>query len=371
MQKHRDPDAAATPQVATTCQNAAPPRAHDLAAVHPACSPSRIGPGMNLLRPIPRLDLRLAFGICALIAPCGSAIAAPVPQAPSAFAAMPWSLPFDFSHSALAVSVRIHGSPAQVLVDTGVDPSAIDLQRATALGLRVERADGGEASGEGDAAQALVYPATITGLSLQGHASAPIAALATDLSAISQNYGSTLDGVLGYSFLQDKIMLVDYAAKVLRFYARAAQARSELARCRQRWQTPLRSYADDSIPIVPTFRFGTAEAPISLDTGSNGGISLYQSALDLPGVRAALRADGETHFAGARGDGHAQRYVLQLPVGFGPFTLPPGTQVTLRHEAGALQTRVANVGNALFAQMQLKILLNYREHQLSFYGDCH
>jgi hypothetical protein len=32
--------------------------------------------------------------------------------------------------------------------------------------------------------------------------------------------------------------------------------------------------------------------------------------------------------------------------------------------------RFANVGNQLFADMQLKILLNYRDKRLTFYGSC-
>ena len=33
-------------------------------------------------------------------------------------------------------------------------------------------------------------------------------------------------------------------------------------------------------------------------------------------------------------------------------------------------TRLANVGNKLFAEMNLKILLDYRARQMTFYGDC-
>ncbi len=33
---------------------------------------------------------------------------------------------------------------------------------------------------------------------------------------LSAGYGRTLDGVLGYSFLTDKVVLIDYANNVLR-----------------------------------------------------------------------------------------------------------------------------------------------------------
>ncbi len=32
--------------------------------------------------------------------------------------------------------------------------------------------------------------------------------------------------------------------------------------------------------------------------------------------------------------------------------------------------RVANIGNGLFATMGLKMLLDYRAHSMTFYGDC-
>jgi hypothetical protein len=35
-----------------------------------------------------------------------------------------------------------------------------------------------------------------------------------------------------------------------------------------------------------------------------------------------------------------------------------------------MQTRVANVGNQLFVALKLRILLNYRDKQVSFFGNC-
>jgi hypothetical protein len=57
-------------------------------------------------------------------------------------------------------------------------------------------------------------------------------------------------------------------------------------------------------------------------------------------------------------------------VGFGPFTLPAGQVVKLTKAADANDRRVANVGNALFAAMNLKILLDYPAKMIRFYGDC-
>ena len=45
-------------------------------------------------------------------------------------------VPFDFSQSEIAIDATVNGEPLYLLLDTGVDPSSIDLQRAEALHLK-------------------------------------------------------------------------------------------------------------------------------------------------------------------------------------------------------------------------------------------
>ncbi len=297
-----------------------------------------------------------------------AALAITLSGSPAAAASL--ALPFDFSQNAIGLDVSINGAALYMILDTGVDPSVIDTARADALGLKVDRGAGGEASGEGEAKEAKVFPTTVAGLAVGGRSFAPFDALATDMSTLSHSYGRTLDGVLGYSFLSDKIVLIDYPKRSLGILDQAADATPAIRTCHTHWSVPLRSFQDDSIPVIPAFRFGAATAPISLDTGSNGGIALYQGALDLPGLRSALAEKGKTSYAGARGNAQAKTYVLNEPVGFGPFTLPAGQIVTLRSTPGSVETRLANIGNPLFAAMTLKILLDYRSRLMTFYGDC-
>jgi hypothetical protein len=250
-----------------------------------------------------------------------------------------------------------------------VDPSVVGLAQAQALGLTIDRGAGGEASGEGGDASSQVFPTSLAGLAIAGRTFGPVEALAFDTTGLSTQYGRTLDGVLGYSFLKGRIVLVDYPASTLSLLDTAAQARSTVRACRQKWTIPLAGYPDDAIPKVPGFRLGGVAGSISLDTGSNQGISLYQAGLALPGVKEALTEAGEVTFAGGRGQGQAKRYTLGVPVGFGPFTLPPGQLVTVRDTPGS-DDRIANVGNRLFAAMKLKILFDYRGKRVTFYGEC-
>ncbi len=128
------------------------------------------------------------------------------------------NVPFDFSRKAIGIDVTVHGVPLYVLLDTGVDPSVISITRAELLGLQVNRAAGGEASGYGDSKSARAFPATIDGLSIRGLSFPPIDALAADTTTISRNYRRDIDGVLGYSFLKDRIVLIDSGHGIERRY---------------------------------------------------------------------------------------------------------------------------------------------------------
>ncbi|MBV9046437.1 MAG: retropepsin-like domain-containing protein [Alphaproteobacteria bacterium] len=302
--------------------------------------------------------MRRALLAVLLACGCGSAAAAPL------------TVPFDYSRQAIGLYVTVKGTPLYLILDTGVDPSAIDTKRAIALGLPVQHEAGEEASGEGNDVSARIFPATIEGLTIAGRDFPAVDAAAMDMSQLSARYGKPLDGVLGYSFLNDRVVLINYPQSTIGILDTPSDAAPVVAACRTRYSIPLRSYEGDSIPIIPDFRFGKATAPISYDTGANSGIAFLQNALDMPGVRAALTEKGDVVSVGARGAATTKGYVLNLPVGFGPFALPAGQVVSVRPANGTMATRMANIGNPIFAALKLKVLLNYRAKLITFYGDC-
>jgi len=173
---------------------------------------------------------RRSRGLAAFALAAGACMHAPAP-APEVSAA----IPFDFSRHVIALDVTLRGRPLHVFLDTGVDPSLVDLAVADELHLPVDRKAGGEASGGGGDAHALAYPATIEGLAIQGRAFHAIDAIAMDMSQLSSSYGRRLDGVLGHSFLVDKTLWVDYEAHTIQILERADEAASLARSCRQRW----------------------------------------------------------------------------------------------------------------------------------------
>ncbi len=277
----------------------------------------------------------------------------------------PLTLPFDFSHQAIGLQVSLNGTPLFALLDTGVDPSVIDIARAKALGLKVQTGDGGKGAGFGEGAAPTVFPTRIVGLAAGGRKMRAFDALATDLSALSQGFGRPVDAILGASFLADKAVLIDYVASTVTIL-RGGGVRLA-PNCRLRWSTPM--YTIDRFPMIPAFRFGEVSGPASLDTGSNGGVGLFQSALALPGLKAHLAPRGETVRHGFRGVSHAKLYAFGAPIGLGPFSLPAGQSVVLRPEAGS-RRRVANIGNAVFAAMGLRLLMDYPDRRIAAFGAC-
>jgi hypothetical protein len=282
--------------------------------------------------------------------------------------ARPVSLPFDFSRGVIDIEVTVRGVPLHALLDTGVNPSVIDAARAKAVGLNLSASETGDFSGAGTTKQPTASTTRIAGLVVAGRAASPFDALATDLTDLARVYGHPLDAVLGYSFLQDRIVLIDYSTSRVWFLDRRAEAAARTTGCHSRWTVPLRMQSDN-FPLIP-LRLGQATAYATLDTGSNSVLILYRGALGLPGVRAALVADGETSASGFKGSEARAKLKLAAPVGLGPFILPAGASVALAQTKDSPDTALANTGNPLFSALKLKLLLDYKGHRISFYGDC-
>jgi hypothetical protein len=277
-------------------------------------------------------------------------------------------MPFDFSRSVIGIEISIRGKPLYAILDTGVDPSIINLGDAETLGLKVDRSDAGEAGGFGEGRGATVFPATIADLSIRGHAFGAFEALAADTASFTGTGQRQLNVVLGYSFLSDKIVLIDYIAHTLAISDGSGKARAMVRTCRTRWRIPLKTF--ESYPVIPGFRLGDASGPVTLDTGSSGGIGLFPEALDLPGVRRSLVDEGASIRHGARGESRVEDFIMSQPVGFGPFTLPAGQHAFVHKQQGSTTTRIANVGNEVLAAFKIKMLLDYRSRVMTFYGDC-
>lgn len=126
-------------------------------------------------------------------------------------------VPFELIANQIVVEVKIAGKgPFSMLLDTDTNPSAIDLATAQALGLSIG-AKGYPATGGGTDA-AVVYAVRLPAVEMGDLSAKEVAAGAIDLSKLAGKMGRPIHGVLGYSFLKDRIVQIDYPASKLRFY---------------------------------------------------------------------------------------------------------------------------------------------------------
>lgn len=310
--------------------------------------------------------LRHALSVLAILAQPAASFPAAAAEAPAANA--PLDVPFDFSRGTITVDTTIAGRPLRFLVDTGVNPSAIDLATAEALKLPVARDDGGETTGAGNGPGVTAYPGTIAGLTLGGREMPGFDTLMLDMGGFSRSYGSRIDGVLGQSFLAGKIVLFDYPARRMVLLARADDAAPMTHACARRWSVALRTF--QGFPVIPALHIGALRGPATFDTGSNGAVGFTAGVLERKDVLATLTSTGDVTHAGARGNARQRSYRINVPVSFGPFTLPAGVAASVYGDPDIKDPRIANVGNRLPEAMKLKVLIDYPGKRMRFFGAC-
>jgi predicted aspartyl protease len=189
-----------------------------------------------------------------------------------------FEVPFDFYKNEILLQVKINGKgPFNMLLDTGTDPSGIDLTTARNIGLKLHPL-GKPASGGGTDVN-LTYYTELPLVEVSGFTVKDVETLAIDLSKISERLGKPLHGVLGHSVLNGRIVQIDYPNRVVRFYSQPLFSK--------RANTPNRSmlsfrYADNVL-LDDVFVNGKKVVG-NLDTGSSGTFNLTPAAVGLLGL---------------------------------------------------------------------------------------
>src|ERR1043165_9541043 len=164
-----------------------------------------------------------------------------------------------------------------MMLDTGTDPSAVDLTTAKELGLKLHPV-GKEISGGGTDANSGYYT-QLPLVELGDFTAKNVDALAIDLSKMSERLGKPLRGVLGHSVLNGRIVQIDYPNHVVRFYSQPLFSKGA--------NTPKRSvlsfrYADNVL-LDDVFVNGKKMVG-NLDTGSSGTFNLTPAAVTYLGL---------------------------------------------------------------------------------------
>lgn len=191
-------------------------------------------------------------------------------------------VPFDFIHGAIVVQAKVNGrGPYSMLLDTGADPSIVELSTAKSIGLKI--AEKGEQGSGGGTGANLAYPTSLQVVQLGALRATNVDAVAMDLSKINTAMGRALGGVLGYSLLQGRIVQVDYPHHQVRFLDAPPQcARPAGPQPPACTVLPFR-YQDDILATGVTVNGRRVIATI--DTGSNGTFQVNPSAIDKLGLQ--------------------------------------------------------------------------------------
>lgn len=241
------------------------------------------------------------------------------------------------------------GRPLLVLVDTGTDPSVIDLALARRLGLRLgEFALGHDATSDSVPFTETVLPwLRIGDLILRD-----LYLLAVDLSAAP----FTVDVVLGYNVLSQLTLTIDYTAELLRFshpelgipQLDSSAVNLPLAFC-------------EHYPALPMLSLGQGlEVPLAaIDTGSNAELTLAADLAARVGLIANEGAPGSGRGHGFASDCRVLRNALPL-LSLGPFALADVETDTLYGAGGELRRPGrATIGNRLLARFK-RVSLDYQ-----------
>jgi len=190
-------------------------------------------------------------------------------------------IPFEFYRNEIILEVRVDGKgPFSMMLDTGTDPSVIEFTTARELGLKLIPL-GTPAVGGGNAPRQ-VYGAYLPLVEVGGITARNLEAVAIDLSKISERLGKPIQGVLGHSLLNGRIVQIDYPNRVVRFYSQ-----SPFAKMLKQPNTPRHTVLPfryvDNVLIDDVFVNGK-KLVANFDTGSNGTFDLTPAAVIYLGM---------------------------------------------------------------------------------------
>jgi predicted aspartyl protease len=258
-------------------------------------------------------------------------------QAPAQIA----EIPFEFIHNQIVLQVRISGrGPFSMLLDTDTDPSAIDLETARGLGLKLS-GKGHQGTGGGTDVN-LAYETILPLIELGGIVARDVYAAAINLAKIGERMGRPVHGVLGHSFLQGRIFQIDYAALKVRFYDRSPFP-EKLQSTPTRAVIPFRY---DNDVLIDDVYINGQKVRATLDTGSSGTFALTPAAIKSLGLEDAVTNASVKKSVGYNGEFEGRTGVLKT-VRIGSITIDlaetafwlPGTG----HDRAPYQLNIGNV----------------------------
>ncbi|MEO8505496.1 MAG: pepsin/retropepsin-like aspartic protease family protein [Acidobacteriota bacterium] len=228
--------------------------------------------------------------------------------APARAATAPTAVPFELFHNIVLLEARLNGQgPFWVMLDTGTDPSALDVALVARLGISLGGTAGLGTGGGTDAKK--VTEVKIHRVEVGTLVAEDVDALAGGMLArISEKIGRPVAAVLGYSFLRDRVVRIDYPGRRIEFLTELAPQRSQSGR---RAVLPFHWDDDDGDVVIEGVKVNGKSLRAVVDTGSNGSLKLTPEAVRELGLEGAASAGASTTNTGYNGAYSASEGTLQ------------------------------------------------------------
>jgi predicted aspartyl protease len=272
--------------------------------------------------------------------------------------------PFEFYRNSVIIQVKVNGKgPYNMLLDTGTSPSAIDLATAKEIGLKIKPVDVG---GKGTGSDKIVsYQTVLPEIQIGALRAKNIAALAGEsLTGVSQRLGKSLQGVLGYSLLKNRIVQFDYPKRVIRFYSAAPFSKGS-PQSANRIILPFRLI--DDTPLIEEVYVNGKKIKATLDTGSNGTLRLTATATKALGLEEAAQKAAPLSATGYAGQARYRKGRLKtLAVGALAVDAPEVTFIMEQDEDDE-RAPEGNLGNIFMSNFS--VTFDYHKKLVMFEKD--
>jgi len=222
---------------------------------------------------------------------------------------VPVEIPFEFLQNQIVVQVKVGGKgPFNMLVDTNTDPSAIDVTTARELGLAV--GDKGSPATGGGSEVNMVYNTRLPSVELGSFVTREVAAATINLTKLSERMGRPIQGILGFSFLKDRIIQIDYPNSKLRFFAESPYPRIQFsANTVNTIAFPFKR--EDGEVLIDSVYVNNEKMRAALDTGSSGSFHLTPEAVALLRLEDEAQSGESTKSVGYNGEYESKQGILK------------------------------------------------------------
>ena len=190
-------------------------------------------------------------------------------------------IPFEFHKNEIILQVKVNGKgPFNMMLDTGTDPSGVDLATAKELELKLHPL-GKEITGGGTDTN-LGYYTQFPLIEVGSFTAKNVDALAINLSRVSERLGKPLHGVLGHSVLNGRIVQIDYPNHVVRFYLHSPFSKTT-GQLNTAKRTVMVFRYNDNV-LLDDVSVNGKKMVANLDTGSSGSFNLTPAAVSYLGL---------------------------------------------------------------------------------------